>query len=124
MRFNEKTTGTPGEYFGAATGTFNYDQGDSDPSNDKWLETGSDGKLILHNIPLGDYYLEEMEASTGYSNKDSNDVISGVAQNKKVYFSMGKVGTEYIDKEISMTDEIAPAYIKLYEHINERNETA
>lgn len=110
MRFNEKTANTPGEYSGASGGAFN--------AENHWLETGTDGKLILHNIPLGDYYLEEMAAPTGYSNKDSNN------QNKKVYFSMGKVGTEYIDKEISMTDEIAPAYIKLYEHINERNETA
>ena len=60
-----------------------------------------------------------MEAPNGFSNKDSNTVVNGAAQNKKVYFS---VGANREVKEISASDEMAPAYIKLYEHISEKRD--
>jgi len=79
-----------------------------------WLETGEDGKLHIKGLSIGDYYLEEQAAPNGYSHLDSS-----TDTNKKIYFS---VGANRAVKEISATDEMAPAYIKLYEHINEKRD--
>ena len=100
-------------YTVSTSGTYNVS------STLTWLETGEDGRLHIKGLPNGNYYLEEQEAPAGFSNKDSNSVDNGVAQNKKVYFSVGK-NTPV--KEISASDEMEPAYIKLYEHINEKRD--
>ena len=78
----------------------------------KALVTGANGKLKVDNLPWGDYCLEEVQAPSGYSNIDSN-----TASNKRVYFS---VGQNTVIKNITCSDEMEPAYIKLYEHINEK----
>ena len=79
--------------------------------------TNSEGKLTIEGLSPGDYYLEEQTAPAGYSNLDSNNVVSGTAQKKRVYFSIGDNTTT---KYLTCSDEMAPAYIKLYEHINEK----
>ena len=78
------------------------------------LVTGANGKLKVDNLPWGDYCLEEVQAPSGYSNIDSN-----TGSNKRVYFS---VGQNTVIKNITCSDEMAPAYIKLYEHINEKRD--
>lgn len=80
---------------------------------DKWLTTGTDGTLHIFNLAPGDYYLEEVKAPNGYTHKDSN------GSNRKLYFS---VGDNTVAKEITFADEMAPAYIKLYEHISEKRD--
>ena len=82
-----------------------------------WLTTGSDGKLTIEGLSPGDYYLEEQTAPAGFVATDSNNVVNGTAQKKKVYFSIGDNTTT---KYLTCSDEMAPAYIKLYEHINEK----
>ena len=96
-----------------ASGTYNVE------STNSWLETGEDGRLHIKGLPIGDYYLEEQEAPKGFSEKDSNDVVDGTVQKRKVTFS---VGVNTTVKEITAADEMEPAYIKLYEHINEKRD--
>ena len=98
-------------YSANASGTHNVS------STNTWLKTGEDGRLHIKGLSPGDYYLEEQEAPNGYSNLDSNRLDnSGNAQPKRVYFS---VGENTKTKEITCSDEMTPAYIKLFEHINE-----
>ena len=89
--------------------------GNTSPYNqtNAWLTTGTDGKLHIKNLPAGDYYLEEMKAPQGYSNKDASGA------NRKVYFS---VGDNTKTKEITFADEMEPAYIRLFEHISEKRD--
>lgn len=77
----------------------------------KWLTTGTDGKLHIFNLAKGDYYLEEMKAPQGYSNTNDDGT------NKKLYFSVGDTTNK---KEIIFADEMEPAYIRLFEHISEK----
>ena len=81
--------------------------------------TDSSGQITISNLPYGDYYLEEQTAPAGYSNLDSNNVVSGTAQKKRVYFSIGDNTTT---KYLTCSDEMSPAYIRLFEHINEKKE--
>jgi len=106
---------------GSATDIIEYTSGSGEYNDtNKWLETGTAGKLKITGLQPGDYYLKEIEAPDGYTNLDSNDVnASGVAQPKKVYFS---VGSNTVTKNITMSDEMDPAYIRLFEHINEKKE--
>lgn len=106
-----------GEYvYQSSGGAYNTNASDSS----KYMSTGnvfSDsthyGKLILKGLPKGDYYFEEKTAPEGFVATDSND--NGNA--KKVYFS---VGSNTTTKYLTCSDEMSPAYIKLYEHINEK----
>ena len=105
-----------GEYtYVSSGGAFNTNASDST----KYMETGnviSDtdhcGKLTLNGLPVGDYYLKEMAAPSGYSVNDSN-----TGTNRRVYFS---IGDNTVEKEISCTDEMDAAYIRLFEHISEK----
>ena len=118
VKFKQVTSGTEGSYTTSSNGTYNYDNDTpSNPSDDIWLKTGNDGKLVLNNVPIGSYYLEEQKAPAGYSNLESDGTTK-----KKIYFSVGKTGENILDKEITMSDEMVPAYIKLYEHINEKRD--
>ena len=108
---DSSTTNTNRYTYNASSGTYNV--------TGSWLTTGTDGVLHLKNLPVGDYYLEEQDAPLNYSKKDSNEVSGGVVQNRKVYFSVGDNTTT---KEITCSDEMTPAYIKLYEHINDKKE--
>ena len=109
-----------GEYETTGSGStatlveYNIMTNDETPVYDmtKALVTGSNGKLKVDNLPWGDYCLEEVQAPSGYSNIDSN-----TGSNKRVYFS---VGQNTVIKNITCSDEMEPAYIKLYEHINEK----
>ncbi len=105
LTFSESTqTGSKGYTLGS--GLFN--------TGTNYLETGEDGKLHIKGLPIGDYYLEEQVAPNGYSEIDST-----TGAKRRVYFS---VGANHAVKEISATDEMAPAYIKLYEHISEKRD--
>ena len=105
---------TTGSGSTAALVEYNIMTNDETPVYDmtKALVTGANGKLKVDNLPWGDYCLEEVQAPSGYSNIDSN-----TGSNKRVYFS---VGQNTVIKNITCSDEMAPAYIKLYEHINEK----
>ena len=111
LRFNyDSTDTTTNKYTYAATGgTYNQ--------SGNWLTTGSDGKLHIKGLPVGDYYLEEQTAPAGYVATDSNNVVNGTAQKKRVYFSIGDNTTT---KYLTCSDEMSPAYIRLFEHINEK----
>ncbi len=108
LRFAFTTANNTNKY---TLGSGSYNQSGS------WLTTGTDGKLHIFNLAKGDYYLEEQAAPNGYSHLDSNDLDeNNVPQNKKIYFS---VGANREVKEISAADEMEPAYIRLFEHIDE-----
>lgn len=99
---------------GSATGTTEYSLSGSGSENvtDHWLTTGTAGKLKITGLQPGDYCLVEQEAPANYSAKDSN-----TGANKRVYFS---VGDNTVTKNITMSDEMDAAYIRLFEHINEK----
>lgn len=107
LRFTQTAVG---DYsYAASGGTYN--------AENYWLTTDNNGKLAIRKLPVGDYYLEEQEAPTGFSNLDTNDILNGVVQKKKVYFSIGVNNTT--EKNITCSDEMASAYIRLFEHIEE-----
>ena len=105
LTFSESTLAGSKSYV-LGSGTFN--------TGTNYLETGEDGKLHIKGLPYGDYYLEEQAAPSGYSEIDST-----TGAKRRVYFS---VGANRAVKEISASDEMAPAYIKLYEHISEKRD--
>lgn len=74
--------------------------------------TNAEGKLTIEGLAPGDYYLEEQTAPDGYSKTDSN-----TNADRRVYFSIG-VNTTV--KNITCSDEMDPAYLMLYEHIDEK----
>ena len=92
-----------------SSGTYNVAE------TEQWLETGEDGRLHIKGLPIGDYYLEEQNAPTGFSEKDSN----ADGAKKRVCFSVG-INTPV--KEITCSDEMEPAYIRLFEHISEKRD--
>ena len=98
----------------SATGTTEYSLSGSGSENvtNLWLETGTAGKLKITGLQPGDYCLVEQEAPENYSAKDSN-----TGANKRVYFS---VGDNTVTKNIICSDEMDAAYIRLFEHINEK----
>lgn len=107
LRFNKTASVTDtNEYiYVSSGGTYN--------ASGSWLTTGDDGRLHIKNLPNGDYYLEEQTAPSGFVNTDSNNN----GDPKRVYFSVGEnTGT----KNITCSDEMDPAYIRLFEHINEK----
>ena len=115
------TTKASDDVTGKQTNVYSANTSGTHNVTNTWLKTGEDGRLHIKGLSPGDYYLEEQEAPNGYSNLDSNRLDnSGNAQPKRVYFS---VGENTKTKEITCSDEMAPAYIKLYEHINEYRPT-
>ena len=85
-----------------------------------WLTTDANGKLKIVGLLPGDYCLEEQKGAKGYSHLDSNVLDANNEPTKKrVYFS---IGSNTKKKEIECTDEMEPAYIKLYEHISEKRD--
>ena len=103
LRFTLSTTDGKNTY-SPGTGSYN--------NTGFWLTTGTDGKLTIEGLAPGDYYLEEQTAPAGYSKTDSN-----TNADRRVYFSIG-VNTTV--KNITCSDEMDPAYLMLYEHINEK----
>ena len=105
--------------FTLSSGEYNYGSGTFNTGTN-YLVTGNDnssdpthyGKLVLNGLPKGDYYLQEEVAPAGFSNMDSN-----TRKKKRVYFS---VGDNTVTKNITMSDEMDAAYIRLFEHINEK----
>lgn len=99
---------------GSGTETKEYSLGTSGSAyntDGHWLETGTLGKLKITGLVPGDYCLEEQDAPEGYS-----EINIHTGEKRRVYFS---VGSNTKKKEIECTDDMAPAYIKLFEHINE-----
>ena len=74
------------------------------------LVTDSNGQFKLDNIPIGDYYLEETEAPSGFNNKESDGTT-----NRKVYFSVGE-NNMTTPKEVTMSDEMKPAFKIIFSH--------
>ena len=104
--------------FSLADGEYTYGSGTVNTGTN-YLITGNDdsdtnhyGKLVLKGLPAGDYYFKEINAPDDYSAIDSN-----TGTNKRVYFS---IGDNTVEKEISCTDEMDAAYIRLFEHISEK----
>ena len=109
----KKTNPDPdGAVAGKKTHEYVVDNGGTYNTGTTYPETGDDGRLHIKGLPVGSYYLEEQAAPNGYSEIDSN-----TGAKRRVYFS---VGENREVKEISASDEMAPAYIKLYEHISEK----
>jgi len=107
LRFSKNTSVTDtNEYSLSGSAAFN--------TENSWLETGADGKLTIKGLLPGDYCLEEQEGATGYSHLNHH-----TGEKQRVYFS---TGSNTVKKEITLADEMAPAYIKLYEHINEKRD--
>ena len=77
--------------------------------------TGEYGQLTVVGLPPGSYYFEEQTAPNGYSEIDSS-----TGQKRRVPFEINSTTTVI---NLSCSDEMAPAYIKLYEHINEKLST-
>ncbi len=94
-----------------------YNTGDDSNSP----ETDEHGQIKIENIPWGTYYLEEVavKENSGYvytnSNADKSD------NRNKVYFTVGRNNCLDV-QELSCTDEMQPAYIRLFEHINMKKE--
>lgn len=107
----KKTTPNPeGAVTGKTTNEYRVDNSGTYNTGTSYPETGEDGRLHIKGLPVGDYYLEEQKAPAGYSEKD----LTGAK--RRVYFS---VGENREVKEISASDEMAPAYIRIFEHIND-----
>ena len=77
--------------------------------------TDEHGQLTVVGLPPGSYYFEEQTAPNGYSEIDSS-----TGQKRRVPFEINSTTTVI---NLSCSDEMAPAYIKLYEHINEKLST-
>ncbi len=110
----KKTTPDPeGAVTGKTTNEYRVDNSGTYNTGTSYPATGEDGRLHIKGLPVGDYYLEEQKAPAGYSEKE----LTG--EKRKVYFS---VGENREVKQIYASDETAPAYIKLYEHISEKRD--
>lgn len=84
---------------------------------DKAPVTDTNGRIRIENLPWGNYYFEEIEAPSGYVPTDSYHTDENdVPQNNRLYFS---VGQNNVLKTMTCADEMDPAYLRLYEHINE-----
>ena len=102
LRFT-RDNGTGVYTLGSASDTYN--------ASGNWLVTGSDGKIRVVGLDTGDYCFEEQTAPANFTAADS-----GTGANKRVYFS---VGSNTQSKEVVCTDEMAPAYIRIIEHIDD-----
>jgi len=112
IKLKKTATDPDGAVAGRKTHEYVVDNGGTYNIGTSYPETGEDGRLHIKGLPVGSYYLEEQEAPDGYSHIDSN-----TGTNRKVYFS---VGDNTVEKEISCTDEMDAAYIRLFEHISEK----
>lgn len=79
------------------------------------LMTDADGRLRIENLSWGSYYLEEVGTpdASGYSIKDADN------NNNRVYFTVGRNNCEML-QQLSCSDYMEPAYIRLYEHIDQK----
>lgn len=57
--------------------------------------TDEDGKIILNNIPLGNYYIKEVESSKGYIN--SNEIINFKLDKDKQYIKLSMTNDMIIE---------------------------
>lgn len=57
--------------------------------------TDKDGKIILNNIPLGNYYIKEVESSKGYIN--SNEIINFKIDKDKQYIKLSMTNDMIIE---------------------------
>ena len=115
---NDDANDTLAGAFSLADGEYTYGSGTANTGTN-YLITGNDdgdtdhyGKIVLKGLPAGDYYFKEINAPDYYSATDSN-----TGTNRRVYFS---IGDNTVEKEISCTDEMDAAYIRLFEHISEK----
>ena len=74
--------------------------------------TNSEGQFTIQGIEWGDYYLQELTATSGFAVTDSN-----TGEARQVNFTAGRNNCELV-QELSCTDEIETARLKLTEVID------
>ena len=93
--------------------------------NFKPVVTDSESHIYVENLPWGNYYFEEYSTPSGslYADKDigtwDNSNYNALrVTNNRVSFAVGRNNCETL-QEVTCKDEKLPAYLMLWEHINE-----
>ena len=108
--------------------------------NLKALLTDADGKIRVENLPYGDYYFEEVGTPDGslyaenfihgwVDGNNSDYIMNGAAASanntnyqkvhNRVFFTVSENNAGEESLKLTCEDEMAPAYLRLYEHIDE-----
>ena len=79
------------------------------------LTTDENGYIKIENLPWGNYTLTETKAPINYVNTTGSEANT-------ISFSVGKNNSD-TTQQLTISNEMEPSYIKLFEHINEWRHT-